>query len=69
MRMIPSLIHGEVVPLEEIPLIQNPTIDGVIEIARGCGRGCKFCNPTLQRYRCLPMDSILKEVDVNIKSR
>ncbi len=67
-RENPSLVHGEVVPLEEIPLIQNPTIDGVIEIARGCGRGCKFCNPTLQRYRCLPVESILKEVDVNIKA-
>ncbi len=65
---IPSLVYGEVVPLDEIPLIMNPTIDGVIEIARGCGRGCKFCNPTLQRYRCLPVENILKEVDVNIKA-
>ena len=64
---IPEMVYGKVVPVEEIPLIQKPTIDGIIEIARGCGRGCKFCNPTLRRYRCLPLEHILKEVEVNLK--
>lgn len=65
---IPEIVHGEVVETEEIPLIKNPTIDGIIEIARGCGRGCDFCVPTLQRYRCLPIRDILKEVEVNLRA-
>ena len=65
-KEISPLTYGKPVPLDEIPLIKKPTIDGVIEIARGCGRGCKFCNPTLQRYRCLPLEHILKEVEVNL---
>jgi radical SAM superfamily enzyme YgiQ (UPF0313 family) len=49
-------------------VIKDATIDGIIEIARGCGRGCDFCVPTLQRYRCLPIKNILKEVEVNLRA-
>ena len=54
-KEIPKVVQGKVVESEEIPLIKQPPIDGIIEIARGCGRGCDFCVPTLQRYRCLPI--------------
>jgi len=63
-----GVVRGEVVSEGEIPTIVGSTIDGVIEIARGCGRGCDFCVPTLQRYRCLSIDHILKEVEVNLRA-
>ena len=63
---LPGVVHGKVVGEEEIPLIKKPTIDGIVEISRGCGRGCKFCAPTLQRFRCLPVEHILKEVELNL---
>ena len=63
---LPRVIQGDVVPLEQIPLIRNPTINGIIEICRGCGRGCRFCNPTMMNYRCQPLEYILKEAKVNI---
>lgn len=65
---IPEVVQGEVVETEQIPLIKEPTIDGIVEVARGCGRGCDFCVPTLQRYRCLPIRDILKEVEVNLRA-
>jgi radical SAM superfamily enzyme YgiQ (UPF0313 family) len=65
-EQLPGVVHGEVVEENDIPLIREPTIDGIIEIARGCGRGCAFCVPTLQRYRCLSIEHILKEVEVNL---
>jgi radical SAM superfamily enzyme YgiQ (UPF0313 family) len=65
---LPQVIHSPVAEEDDIPIIQGPTIDGIIEIARGCGRGCAFCVPTLQRYRCLSIDHILKEVEVNLKA-
>ncbi|MHC1636181.1 MAG: B12-binding domain-containing radical SAM protein [Candidatus Methanospirareceae archaeon] len=65
---LPRFAYGEVVPLEAIPLIRGATINGIVEIARGCGRGCKFCNPTMLRYRCIPVERILKEVNLNINS-
>jgi radical SAM superfamily enzyme YgiQ (UPF0313 family) len=65
---LPEVVHGNVAATEEIPLIKEATIDGIVEIARGCGRGCEFCVPTLQRYRCLPISDILKEVEVNLRA-
>jgi len=62
-----TIVQGSVVPLEQIPLIQKPTINGIIEICRGCGRGCKFCNPTMLTYRCQPLEYIKKEAMVNKK--
>ena len=65
---LPGVVYGEVVEEENIPVIRGATVDGIVEIARGCGRGCAFCAPTLQRFRCLPLDHILKEVEVNVKA-
>jgi radical SAM superfamily enzyme YgiQ (UPF0313 family) len=65
---LPEVVHGNVAETEEISLIKEATIDGIVEIARGCGRGCDFCVPTLQRYRCLPIKDILKEVEVNLRA-
>lgn len=65
---LPEVVHGNVAETEEIPLIKEATIDGIVEVARGCGRGCDFCVPTLQRYRCLPISDILKEVEVNLRA-
>jgi len=65
---LPGIVHGEVVDEDEIPCVIEPAVDGIVEIARGCGRGCAFCVPTLQRYRCLSIDHILKEVEVNLRA-
>jgi len=65
---LPGVVYGEVVGEDDIPVIRGATIDGIVEVARGCGRGCDFCVPTLQRFRCLPIDHVLKEVEVNVKA-
>lgn len=62
---IPSYVRGEPVPVDKIPVIKTPS-RGLVEISRGCGRGCKFCNPTLLMYRIIPIDRIIKEIHVNI---
>ncbi|MDI6708779.1 MAG: radical SAM protein [Candidatus Thermoplasmatota archaeon] len=65
---LPPIVHGDVVPVEKIPTIRNPTVNGLVEIARGCGRGCKFCNPTMLKVRYLPIEKILEEVKINVKA-
>jgi len=65
---LPSVVYGETVEIDEIPAIKNPTVNGIVEIARGCGRGCAFCIPTLRRYRCIPIKHILREVEVNLRA-
>jgi radical SAM superfamily enzyme YgiQ (UPF0313 family) len=57
----------EVPSLDETPEIVAPSINGLVEIGRGCCRGCRFCSVTLRPLRWYPYEKILKEIDVNIK--
>jgi radical SAM superfamily enzyme YgiQ (UPF0313 family) len=59
---------GETPKLEEIPDIIGPSINGLIEIGRGCCRGCKFCNVTLRPLRWYPVEKVERELAVNLKS-
>ncbi|MEM1683105.1 MAG: radical SAM protein [Ignisphaera sp.] len=52
--------------IDEIPLIKAPSVNGLVEITRGCPRGCKFCSVTLRPLRHIPIERILKEIEVNI---
>ena len=53
--------------IDEIPNIVNPSMHGMIEVMRGCGRGCKFCDVTLRRLRYYPIEKIQKEIEINMK--
>ncbi|MFB5604415.1 MAG: radical SAM protein, partial [Candidatus Nitrosomaritimum aestuariumsis] len=66
-------IHGRFVnfwdrpDLEEIPEIVEPSMHGMVEVMRGCGRGCKFCDVTLRSLRYYPPEKVKKEIEVNMK--
>ena len=53
--------------LEDIPEIVEPSLHGMVEVMRGCGRGCKFCDVTLRALRYYPPEKVKKEIEVNIK--
>jgi radical SAM superfamily enzyme YgiQ (UPF0313 family) len=53
--------------VDEIPDIINPSMHGMVEVMRGCGRGCKFCDVTLRPLRYYPVEKVKKEIEVNIK--
>jgi radical SAM superfamily enzyme YgiQ (UPF0313 family) len=59
---------GETPALEEIPDIVQPSINGLVEIGRGCCRGCEFCNVTQRPLRWYPLEKIQREINVNVKS-
>jgi len=59
---------GETPKLEEIPDIVQPSINGLVEIGRGCCRGCKFCNVTQRPLRWYPLNKIEHELNVNLTS-
>lgn len=58
---------GESPKLDEIPDIVNPSVNGLVEIGRGCCRGCQFCSVTLRPLRWYPIEKICREIDVNLK--
>lgn len=77
-KLFRSALNGEPLPpyfevpakdapkLEEIPDIVNPSVNGLVELGRGCCRGCEFCNVTLRPLRWYPLDKIIREIGVNV---
>jgi len=66
-----SALRGEPLPrrvecrsprLESIPGGLNRSTFGVVEITRGCGRGCQFCSVALRAGKSIPLDQILENV-------
>ncbi len=53
--------------LEDIPEIVNPASKGMVEVMRGCGVGCDFCEVTLRPLRYYSLDRIKREIEVNVK--
>ena len=53
--------------VDEIPTIVKPSMHGMVEVMRGCGRGCKFCDVTLRPLRYYPVEKVQKEIEINMK--
>lgn len=54
--------------LTEIPLITGATVKGLVEVMRGCGIGCDFCEVTLRPLRYYDPENVAKEIEVNLKA-
>jgi radical SAM superfamily enzyme YgiQ (UPF0313 family) len=77
-KIVQTVLDGEDLPkfsgsgideapsVDEIPDIVNPSVNGLVEVGRGCCRGCKFCSVTLRPLRWYPYEKIMREVDVNV---
>ncbi len=55
-------------PIEKIPVIKGASVNGLVEIMRGCPRGCRFCSVTLRPLRFIPIEHIIKEIEVNARA-
>ncbi|CCC82684.1 B12-binding domain-containing radical SAM protein [Thermoproteus tenax] len=79
-KWLPKIMAGEEVPpvirpsvgeypaAEDIPAILNPARLGEVQITRGCPRGCQFCSVTPVTFRSIPIETIVKEVEVNLRA-
>jgi radical SAM superfamily enzyme YgiQ (UPF0313 family) len=54
--------------LSEIPTIKGATVKGVVEVMRGCGIGCDFCEVTLRPLRYYDPETVKQEIEVNLKA-
>ncbi len=52
--------------VDEIPVVRHRSTFGVVEITRGCGRGCQFCGPATKVGRSFPLDHIMRGVKNNV---
>ncbi len=65
---VPPVVTAKKPDRTHIPLIQHAASYGMVEITRGCGRGCQFCSPTNRTKYSVPLPFIMKEVAVNVNS-
>ena len=63
----PELLHTFVRNIENIPMIQGPTINSLIEAMRGCGRGCDFCDVNKRSKKDIPVERLQAEAKINLK--
>ena len=54
--------------LEDIPDIVAPSVKGMVEVMRGCGIGCDFCEVTLRPLRYYPPERVRREIEVNVRA-
>lgn len=63
---LPRRIEGNSPKMENIPTTVNRSTFGVVEVTRGCGRGCQFCSIALRKGRSLPLEHILENVRIQV---
>jgi radical SAM superfamily enzyme YgiQ (UPF0313 family) len=59
-RDLPRSVEGHSPKLESIPQIRHRSTLGVVEITRGCGRGCQFCSVALRAGKSIPLPQIVE---------
>ncbi|MEM0072671.1 MAG: radical SAM protein [Metallosphaera sp.] len=64
---VPPIVKGKDPKAEQIPPILGPTRWGEVQVTRGCPRGCSFCSITPETFRSVPLETIKREVEVNLK--
>ena len=62
----PELLHCFVKNIQNIPVIEGPTVNSLIEAMRGCGRGCDFCDVNKRSKKDLPLERLQHEAKINL---
>jgi len=63
-----QILQGRPARPEDVPPIHRPAICNLIEVSRGCGRGCRFCAPTISgMLRSIPLEKIEQDARMYVR--
>jgi radical SAM superfamily enzyme YgiQ (UPF0313 family) len=63
---LPPRVECKSPKLESIPRIRHRATFGVVEITRGCGRGCQFCSVALRAGKSIPVEDVVANVRAQV---
>ena len=66
-RELPPILSARGAREDEVPAICGPTSMGVVEISRGCGKGCQFCTIATERMMHIPLETVASDVERNVE--
>ena len=65
-QKLPRQVKAESPELDAIPRIRHRSTFGVVEVTRGCGRGCQFCSVALRSGKSVPLEHIIENVKAQV---
>ncbi len=67
-RPVDAHITASGTGIDHVHPIHGASMLGIIELSRGCGRGCRFCSMSRNPMKHLPPDLILADLETNLSA-
>ncbi len=67
-RPVDSQVIAGGIGADRIQPICGASMMGIIELSRGCGRGCRFCSMSKKGMKHLPADTIMADLETNLSA-